>query len=101
MGVGLREVKTIDPNNIRPINVSPFNRLNAYLVPSSSEEVYYLSIPYTFCSCPDYISRCLLRHEKRYCYHLENLHRFLEEGVEIKGKPIKTIKSLRALLNWA
>ena len=96
----MRDVKTIDPGDVRPVVVGPFKRLNAYLVPSSSEETYYLSIPYTFCSCPDYVSRCLLRNEKKYCYHLENLHRFLEEGVEIKGNPIKTIKLLRKLVEW-
>jgi len=34
------------------------------------DEEDYLIIPHTYCSCPDFRIRVLLRGEKKHCYHL-------------------------------
>ena len=65
--------KFLDPSRVALVPPSLFNGLPAFLVQSQDRSKTYLVLDNVFCSCPDFITRSLLRSEKPYCYHIEGI----------------------------
>ncbi len=94
---------TLAPSRVALIPPELFGGLRAFLIQSQDQAKTYLVLEKTFCSCPDFISRSLLRPEKPYCYHIEglNLIRSVAKDNDIgKVKQLSNFFDIHARVPW-